>query len=55
MLFLSGSRYANFKSTWDKTGGPLIWKAATRAMNPTINAQVINAALKDDYTSAKDE
>jgi hypothetical protein len=33
----------------------LVWKAPTKAMNPTIQDCVIDKALKDDYSAAKAE
>jgi hypothetical protein len=50
-----GVLWEQFKANWGKAGGPLIWKAKTETMNPTISKKIIADALKDDYAMAKAE
>jgi hypothetical protein len=50
-----GIMYEAFKSSFGRAGGPLVWKAATRTMNPTIDPQVIAQAQADDPQAAAAE
>lgn len=52
-----GYLWEQFSKHFGKRGDriPLVWKAPTRLMNPTIDESFIQDALKDDYSSAKSE
>lgn len=52
-----GYLWEQFTSFFGKSGKdtPLVWRAPTAVMNPTIDVNLINNALKDDYSSAKSE
>jgi hypothetical protein len=59
VLLCASSPYARRGALWDaysrhygKPGGPLVWKAATRDMNPAVPQQVIDRALQADAASA---
>jgi len=47
-------QYTNYFGKSEK-GIPLVWRAPTKVMNPTIDENLINDALRDDYASAKSE
>jgi hypothetical protein len=47
--------YEAFKKHYGKAGGPLIWKAPTTTMNPTIDKALIKSALEDDPSAARAE
>lgn len=51
----AGVLYEQFKKHFGKAGGPLIWKAATERMNPTIDRSIIKTALKEDPAAARAE
>jgi len=51
----SGILYESWKKYHGKFGGPLIWKAATERMNPTIDRALIKSALEDDPSAARAE
>lgn len=51
----AGVLYDQFKRYYGKPGGPLIWKAATKIMNPTIDKEIIKKALKEDPSAARAE
>lgn len=51
----AGVLYEQFKRYWGKASGPLIWRAATSLMNPTIDKGIISEALKDDPSAARAE
>lgn len=51
----SGVLWEQFKSHYGKTGGPLIWKAPTRVMNPTIDNRLIDNAIREDPQAARSE
>ena len=51
----AGVLYEQFKKYYGKAGGPLIWRAATKLMNPTIDKSIIKEALKDDPSAAQAE
>lgn len=59
MLLCGSSPYARrgalwdaFKRYWGKDGQPLVWRAATREMNPSVPQKVIDKALDRDRSSA---
>jgi len=52
----SGPLYEAFRDKYGQDDPDvLVWKAPTKAMNPTIKDRVIDKALKDDYSAAKAE
>lgn len=51
----TGVLWEMFKNHFGKPGGPLIWTAPTRTMNPTIDAGLIEAALIEDPQAARAE
>lgn len=51
----TGALYEAFKSGYGKLGGPLIWKAPSTVMNPTIDVRSIETALEADPASARAE
>ncbi len=51
----AGVLYEQFKKHYGKAGGPLIWRAATGLMNPTIDKSIIKEALKEDPSAARAE
>ena len=62
MLLCASSPYARrgalwdaFRRFWGKSDGPLVWRASTREMNPTIRQSVIDKALERDHASASAE
>jgi hypothetical protein len=62
MLLCASSPYAQrgalfdaFKRHYGKDGDVLIWKAPTRAMNPTVPQSVVDAAMEADPASAASE
>jgi hypothetical protein len=63
LLLCISSPYARRGALWDaykenfgKTGSPvLVWKAATREMNPTVSSSVIEAAYLRDHAAASAE
>lgn len=62
MLLCASSPYARRGALWDafrryfgKSDGPLVWKAATREMNPTVPEHVVRRALERDHASASAE
>jgi hypothetical protein len=48
----AGVLYEQFKKYFGKSGGPLIWRAPTSIMNPTIDKEIIKTALKEDPAAA---
>jgi len=50
-----GVLFDKFRAHYGKSGGPLIWKAPTRTMNPTIDKRLIESALKEDPQAAAAE
>ncbi len=50
-----GAVYDAHKQWFGRDGGPLIWTADTRTMNPTVPASVIKRAFADDATVAMSE
>lgn len=62
MMLCMSSPYARKGALWDafkryfgKDGQPLVWKAATRDMNPTVSQSVIDRAYERDPASASAE
>ena len=62
MLLVGSSPYARRGALWDawrrwfgKTGGPLVWQAGTRTMNPTVPQRIIDEATERDPASAAAE
>ena len=51
----AGVLFEMFKNYYGKVDGPLIWKAPTRTMNPTIDKQLIENSLKEDPQAASAE
>jgi hypothetical protein len=51
----TGVLWEQYKANFGKPGGPLIWRAPTRVMNPTIDSRVIDNALKEDPQAARSE
>jgi hypothetical protein len=51
----SGVLWEQFKANFGQTGGPLIWRAPTQTMNPTIDAKLIERALAEDPAAARSE
>ena len=51
----SGVLWEQFRNYYGKSGGPLLFKAATRTMNPTIDSRLIESALKEDPQAARAE
>lgn len=51
----TGVLWEQYKANFGKEGGPLIWLAPTRLMNPTIDRRLIDNALKDDPAAARAE
>lgn len=50
-----GVLYDQYKRNFAKVGGPLIWKAETRIMNPTIDEETIKTAMEEDPAAARAE
>ncbi|ANL55083.1 hypothetical protein AMC82_CH03925 [Rhizobium phaseoli] len=50
-----GALWDAFKRFWGKDDAPLVWRAATREMNPTISQSVVDRALERDHASAMAE
>lgn len=62
MLLCMSSPYARKGALWDafrrfygKDGAPLVWKATTREMNPTVPQSYVDNALERDHASAMAE
>lgn len=62
MLILASSPYARrgalfdaWRRYWGKDDTPLVWRAATREMNPSLPQRVIDEAMERDAASAKAE
>ena len=62
MLLCMSSPYARKGALWDafrrfygKDGAPLVWKAPTREMNPSVPQSVVDRAMERDEASAKAE
>jgi hypothetical protein len=51
----SGLMYEAWKEHWGKAGEKLVWQAATRVMNPTLPAEIIEQALVEDREAALSE
>ncbi len=50
-----GALWDAFKRYWAEDDAPLVWKAATREMNPTIPQSEVDRALERDHASAMAE
>lgn len=50
-----GALWDAYKTHWGQDGAPLVWKAQTRDMNPTIRQSVIDRAYERDPASASAE
>lgn len=50
-----GVLFDMFKNYWGQAGGPLVWRAPTRVMNPTIDKRLIANAIKEDPQNAAAE
>jgi hypothetical protein len=50
-----GFLWEQHRLNFGKPGGPLIWKAPTRMMNPTIDRALIENALRNDPSAARAE
>ena len=50
-----GILWDQFRQHFGKSGGPLVWRAPTRVMNPTIAEKTIETALAADPQAAKAE
>jgi len=50
-----GVLWDQFRQHYGKPGGPLVWRAPTRVMNPTIAEKTIETALASDRAAAKAE
>jgi len=62
MLLCASSPHARRGALWDaykrwygKEGGPLVWQADTRSMNPTVPQRIIDEALERDTSAAQAE
>lgn len=51
----TGVLWEQYKAYFGKEGGPLIWLASTRTMNPTIDGYIIEKAIEEDPQSARAE
>ena len=51
----SGVLWEQFRAHGGKAGGPLIWKASTMAMNPTIDKRLIELAILEDPAAGRAE
>jgi len=50
-----GVLWEQFRQHYGKAGGPLVWRAPTRVMNPTISMKTIADALASDPAAAEAE
>jgi hypothetical protein len=50
-----GSLWDAFRRYWAKDDAPLVWRATTRQMNPSIPQEVVDRALERDQASASAE
>ncbi|GAB5426958.1 MAG: hypothetical protein Devi2KO_04170 [Devosia indica] len=50
-----GALWDAFRRWWGKSGAPLVWKAPTRRMNPSVPLAVIDRAMERDEASARAE
>jgi hypothetical protein len=50
-----GALWEAFKAHYGKPGGPLVWKAASTLMNPTLRHETVEAALAEDPQAARAE
>src|SRR5262249_26396980 len=50
-----GALWTAFRAHYGQEGAPLVWRAATQTMNPSLPARVVEAAYRDDPASAAAE
>jgi hypothetical protein len=50
-----GTLFQTFKKNYGQAGPVLVWKAESLRMNPTLDPEIIKAALRDDFQSASSE
>lgn len=50
-----GVLYDAYRRWYGQPGGPLVWKASSRMMNPTISEEVIARAMEEDPAGARSE
>jgi hypothetical protein len=50
-----GALWDAFRKFWGKAAQPLVWKAPTRVMNPTVAQAVVDRAIERDSASANAE
>lgn len=50
-----GVLFESWHKWWGQPGGPLVWKASTERMNPTINKKLIEEGFRDDPQFALSE
>jgi len=51
----SGVLWEQYKANWGKPGGPLVWKAASATMNPTLDPEMIQREIEKDPEAARAE
>jgi hypothetical protein len=51
----SGVLWEQFKTNFGKAGGPLIWRAPSLTMNPTLDRAIVEKALREDPEAARAE
>jgi len=51
----TGALWEAYRNYWGKAGGPLIWLAPTRTMNPTVDAGLIDRAISEDPQAGRSE
>jgi hypothetical protein len=51
----TGVLYEQWRTHWGQADGPLVWRAATEVMNPTINRGLIGRAVAKDPEAARAE
>lgn len=50
-----GALYDAYRRYWGNDAAPLVWKASTREMNPSLPQRVVDEAMERDAASAKAE
>ncbi|MEQ1953402.1 hypothetical protein [Mesorhizobium sp. CN2-181] len=50
-----GALFDAWKRHWGKDGAPLVWRAPTLAMNPTLSKRIVEEAMERDAASARAE
>jgi len=51
----TGEVWQAFRKFYGKPNAPLVWKATTREMNPSVRQQIVDDALEADYARANSE